>query len=148
MAIQRESKAVKKFIEASTRILEIHRIENSVSSAMPDLLGQNRFAATFWLEAKALPKWPARKTTFPLKGAFEKGQQAFGRAWRTFSHKQNGHAYCLLAVEKERIGRDWLLLPFNEGDLEQKTKSELFDVAICVGLDSIIHYLASIGHEI
>lgn len=134
-----EEIAVNKLIDKSLGVLKIFKIENTVNNAMPDLICENRKGTAFFIEAKHLVEWPKRDSTFPLRSKFEKGQQAFGSSWVSWG----GHDFCFLKVG---AGRDYefYLLPFNNGRLSEKTKDELIDCSIMIGLQNIIDYLGAL----
>lgn len=124
--------------EAAQGILQMDRVENQCRESMPDVNGINRNGVDFWLELKALHVWPKRATTCPLKGAFQKGQIAWGLARNSWG----GQSFVLL-----RVGKDWLLMyPWRE--MEEATQAQLRACAI-VTTDNpggIAHYLGSLQH--
>ena len=77
----KEQRLWNNFHDIARGSLNMHRIENMISDGMADIIGINRIGTAFWLELKALDKWPARDSTCPLKGKFEKGQLPFLREW-------------------------------------------------------------------
>lgn len=121
--------------KASIGRLNLRRIENSVGEAMPDVIGINRKGNSFWLELKYLDEWPKRNTTFPLNGAFERGQLGFSRQWNDWK----GHAYILLVV-----GKDYILLnPFHQ--LDKMNKDELLSMAtLVIGKELVVKYLENL----
>lgn len=136
---QREAKAVNKFIKETEGYFKLFKIENKIPGPMPDVVGENRKGHAFWLEAKQLEKWPARETTFPLKGAFQRGQQGWSRSWNSWG----GNAFCLLKVGDGRVS-EFYLIDFMRGDLETKTRSELMEVVLAEGINNIISYLENV----
>lgn len=136
---QREAKAVAKFIESSMGRLKIFKIENKIPGPIPDLICENRKGTSFWIEAKQIIKWPSRSTTCPLKGAFERGQQGWSRAWISWG----GNAFCLLRVGEGR-SYEFFLLDFTGEDLERVTLDDFERVVIKKGISNIIEYLENI----
>ena len=118
------------------RKLKALRIENLYSGeSMPDVLGINRKGTVFWIENKALEKWPARASTFPMKDSFEPGQLTFGRMWRFWK----GHSFVLLRVGKNQY---ILLNPIRE--LHLMTQQELIETSCHLGKLEILEYLESL----
>lgn len=136
---KKETKAVDKLISSSSGRLKLFKIENTIGSAMPDLIGENRSGKSFWLEAKHLDAWPKRESTFPLKGAFEKGQQAWSKAWISW----NGNAFLFLRVGEIRTYH-YFLIEFTRDDLELKTQLELMTLTIREGIENIIDFLENL----
>lgn len=131
----KEQKAYDNFSADSVGVLKLYRVENMIGSAMPDVIGENRKGAAFWLELKALHEWPKRATTCPLKGKFEKGQLGWLRAWVSW----NGRAYVLL-----RVGVDFYLLdPRNA--LDELPTSQLIESALVTGKATIIKFLSELA---
>lgn len=128
--------------EAALFKLRMWRVENQLQK-LPDVIGVNPHGVTFWLELKALDKWPARDSTLPLKNAFEKGQIPFSRDWGMWK----GHAFVLL-----RVGTyEWYLYDVTptqpERDIRTMTKIQLLMRACCISMDgpqTIIDYLSSL----
>lgn len=135
---KKETAAVDKFISESHGRLKCYKIENTIGSAMPDVISENRHGTAFWVEAKHIDDWPKRPTTCPLKGHFERGQQGWARSWKSW----NGKAFVLLRVGMGR-GAQFYLLAVGSHDLDAIPKSRLIDDEICVaaGLSNIIEYL-------
>lgn len=128
----KEQKLWSNFRDYSIGLLNMHRIENMIAEGMADVIAINREGAVFWLELKALDKWPARATTCPLKGKFEKGQLPFLRQWRSWK----GHSFVLL-----RVGLDYFLLD-PRLDLDKLTKDGLVELAAFVkGRAEVREYL-------
>ncbi len=98
---------------------------------MSDVVGITKRGVVFWVENKALAKWPERHTTYPLKDAFEPGQIPFMRQWKWWK----GHAFVLLRVDKDY----YLLDPVM--DLKEMTALELIHAAIKVGKIAIVEHL-------
>lgn len=136
MTRQREQKSWDTFSKAlDPRQVKPFRIENLYSgSGMPDVLSINRRGTVFWIENKALEEWPKRDTTKPLRDAFEPGQLAFGRQWKTW----HGISFVLL-----RVGQAYFLLDPDE-PLDMQTKDELLANAVVVGKDVIANYLENL----
>ena len=111
--------------------LKLFRVENMCVDGMADIIGLNRRGVTFWLESKALDKWPERHTTFPLKDVFEPGQIPFLRQWKWWK----GHAYVLLRIDTEFI----LLDP--DLELKEMTAVALLSSAIISGKLAIYSHL-------
>lgn len=121
--------------KASIGRLQMHRIENSVGEALPDVIGINRNGTAFWLENKYLEEWPKRATTFPLASAFQRGQLGKLRMWRDWK----GRSFVLL-----RVGKDFILLNPSH-PLKEMNQAELMSIAaLIVGKDEIIKYLESL----
>lgn len=137
MARFKEQKAYDAFKKHAEGRLDLNRIENMVGEAMPDVIAINRGGVVFWLELKALEAWPARATTMPLRGKFEKGQLGFLCSWRT---GWKGHAFVLL-----RVGRVYLLLrPFMDLD-KTYTKADIEGAAMVYGTpNEIIEFLEAL----
>ncbi len=133
---QRAWDTFKRNAEGST--LDLMRVENLARSATPDVNGINDNGREFWLELKALDKWPARASTCPLKGAFEKGQLGFCLARRS----KGGHSYVLLRVDKEYF----LIDPYlnHKINITERTTSELMTFVIVQGVKEIVKFLESI----
>lgn len=121
--------------KACDGLLNQTRIENMLGEATPDINGCNRHGTGFWIELKALTDWPARSTTCPLKGHFEKGQLTFLR--NKLSWKQA--AFVLLRVR----GKEWYLLDPTK-ELEQLNKEGIIAASFAIGKDKCISYLESI----
>lgn len=111
------------------------RIENMLGEATPDINGCNRHGTGFWIELKALTDWPARDTTCPMKGHFEKGQLSFLRG--KLSWKQP--SFVLLRVSS----RDWYLLDPSQ-DLDKLNKQGIIRASFAMGKEECISYLESI----
>jgi len=109
------------------------RIENQIGEATPDVIARNNSGSTFWLELKALDSWPKRRTTLPLKNAFEPGQVPFLRQW--IGSERLGLAFVLLRV----AGIYYLLNP--KLDIREMTSEEIVDTAICSGKINVLAYL-------
>lgn len=108
--------------------------------SLPDIIGINRKARTFWIELKALDAWPVRDSTLPLKNVFEPGQVPFLKEWRGFG----GWSFVLVKIGTGREAQWCLFTPLGgvTKDLTELTRSELIqEAAIALGLDSIIEYL-------
>jgi hypothetical protein len=116
--------------------LHFWRVENQVVSGMADVNGINLSGREFWLELKALDDWPARASTLPLKGAFEKGQIPFLKekaSWR-------GIGYVLLRVKTQF----YLLDPKPRAGLPELVDATKYDIiknAVCEGKQQIINHL-------
>lgn len=137
---RKETAALDKFIAESHGRLKMYKIENTIASAMPDLVGENRKGSAFWIEGKHIDDWPRRPTTCPLKGAFERGQESWARSWESW----NGISLVLLRVGMGRGGCYYLLRIDSEG-LEVKTKESLLtNSCVAAGLENIIEYLENI----
>lgn len=119
----------------SLGMLQMHRIENSIGEALPDVVGINRIGSTFWLELKYLEEWPKRASTLPLRTSFERGQLGKLRMWRDW----NGNAFVLLRVSKDFI----LLNPSHP--LKDMTQAEIMSMAaLIVGKHNVINYLVTL----
>ena len=114
--------------------LKLFRVENMCVDGMSDVLGINRKGTVFWIENKAIPEWPPRPTTCPLKDAFEPGQIPFMRQWKWWG----GNAFVLLRVNVEFV----LLDP--DADLRSMNAMELLTGAISKGKRSIYEHLESL----
>lgn len=137
MARLKEQKAYDTFkLHAAGRI-DLNRIENMIAEAMPDVIAINRRGVVFWLELKALEAWPARSTTVPLKGKFEKGQLGFLCSWRT---GWQGQSFVLLRVDKVYF----LITPSMDLD-KTWTRSDIESQSILSGSPvDIIEFLESL----
>lgn len=134
---QREQKSWDTFSKGlDPRQAKPFRIENLYSGdGMPDVLLINRRGTVFWVENKAIEKWPARATTLPLRDAFEPGQLSFQRQWREW----HGIAFTLL-----RAGLDYYLLDPDE-PLDKLTREELISRATVMhGKIEICTYLENL----
>lgn len=131
MSKNKEQLAFSAFKEASVGVLNLKRIENTITSGQPDVIAINRKGAVFWVELKALISWPVRDTTAPLKGKFEKGQLSQLREWISW----RGHGFVLLRVDKEFFLLDPKL------DLEAQGKKEMSERALAVGKKECVKYL-------
>jgi len=74
--------------------LNCYRVENQIAEAMPDVVGQNKNGATFWLELKAINIWPKRASTPVLRGKFEPGQIPWAVQWNQWG----GNAFILAKI--------------------------------------------------
>lgn len=132
MARLKEQRAWDNFKAALVgRDVKCKRVENQIGEGMPDVIGINRNGWVFWLENKAIEKWPVRASTLPLKGIFEPGQVPFMRSWQDW----RGNAFVLLRVDKEF----YLLNP--KLALTDLTTSEIIATAVVVGKKEIVNYL-------
>jgi hypothetical protein len=113
--------------------LKLERVENQIRDAMPDVVGQNRRGASFWLEFKAIDKWPVRNTTPVMRNCFEPGQLPWLRSWCQWG----GHAFVILRAQT----RDWLLLNPLDDKLLEHGRADLVRSAIFCGKCGIIDYL-------
>lgn len=137
MSKNKEQLAFAAFKEASVGVLNLKRIENTITSGQPDTININRKGASFWMELKALHLWPVRGTTPVLKGKFEKGQLSQLREWISW----RGHAFVLL-----RVGKDFFLLD-PKLDLESQGHFELAHHALAVGKSQCVEYLAALENK-
>jgi hypothetical protein len=119
--------------------LLLKRVENTAGDPLADVIGQNRKGTAFWLELKALDKWPARATTQPLKGKFEPGQIPFAKEWNYWG----GFAFVLL-----RVGvTEWFLLwprDPRQPEIADMTSKEIREWCAASGLHNIIEFLEEI----
>jgi hypothetical protein len=114
--------------------INMKRIE-SIGSGMSDTININANGVTFWMEVKALYKWPAREKTCPLRNAFEPGQVPFLREWRCWK----GQSFVLLKVADSY----YLLDP--DDPLDEMNTSELINHAVSFDIDGIILFLMNLG---
>lgn len=129
-----EQRAWDSFKPATIGRFKTYRVENQLSNGMPDVICINKRGVVFWLENKALDKWPIRASTIPLKGKFEPGQLGFMREWRD----RGGNSFVLLRAEKVY----YLLNP--KLDLESLTKLQLVGLAVVTSKSEIIEYLEAL----
>lgn len=135
MSRTKEQRAYDSFSRRAQKVLRLWRME-TINTGMADVIGKNERAGVFWLEMKALDDWPKRPTTFPLKGAFEKGQIGFLKEWGN----AGGHGFVLLRVGESAY---YLFDPKNvDGDLRTMTREDLVRAAVVFGVDAVIEYLA------
>ena len=132
----KETQAVNKLIADSHGRLKLYKVENTIASAMPDLIGENRKGTAFWIEGKHIDDWPKRATTCPLRSHFEPGQQAWHRSWESW----NGHALVFLRVGIGR-GASFYIFRHNGDDMEKMTKAQLLDICVAASITDIIEYL-------
>lgn len=139
---KKEKRLNSKFIRDSERRLKIIQIENMVGAATPDLNGINRNGREFWLEGKHILKWPARQSTCPLRGAFEKGQLGWIKARQSWG----GRAYVLLFVGEGRDTTVCLVDPSLHGDVKlDEVPLAFFErgVVAC-GFEFVVQFLESL----
>jgi hypothetical protein len=141
MARTPEQKSWDTFSKALVGRIRYERIENSVRSAMPDVIAQNRMGVSFWIENKAIAAWPARASTLPLRGRFERGQLGFLRAWMSWG----GRGYVLLRVGEGNDSTYLLLNPL--APLDKMTREELARAIIANGKDNIIAFLEKLSND-
>lgn len=138
---KKETRLTSKFIKDCERRLKIIKIENMVGAATPDLNGINRNGREFWAESKHILKWPARQSTCPLQGAFEKGQLGWIKARQSWG----GKAYVLLFVGE---GRDMVIHLCDPGLVDVKlSELPLEDFKKClvaVGYECVVEFLESL----
>lgn len=139
MARTPEQKSWAAFSKSLVGRIRFERIENSARSAMPDVIAQNKRGTAVWIENKAIPAWPARDSTLPLRGRFERGQLGWGRAWISW-----GGYSCVLLRVGEGAKAEWLLLNPSM-PLDEMTKGQLLWSAFRVGKDNIIEFLENLG---
>lgn len=114
--------------------LLLHRVENMCVDGMSDVVGINQNGTAFWIENKALPDWPARLDTFPLRDAFEPGQLPFLRQWKHWK----GNGFVLLRVDKEFLLLDPVL------PLDKMCAVLIINNAIVVGKKKVCEYLENL----
>lgn len=107
------------------------RVENMVGNATPDVIAVNRKGVTFWIENKAIGRFPVRAATPVLGSAFEPGQLSFARAWMN----KGGYSFVLLRVDQAYYLLDPRL------PLEEQNTHELCEHALAATKSRIIEYL-------
>ncbi len=133
MARLKEQRLWDVFSAAAEKTLKLHRVENLIGNGMPDVIGINDRGTSFWIELKAIDKWPVRGTTAVLRNAFEPGQIGFQKEWNSW----NGRAFTLL-----RIGvSEFMLLSASEHNLLTLTQGQILDGVLCHGKHEIVKYL-------
>lgn len=139
MSRQREQKSWDTFKNSlDPRTLKPFRIENLYTgSGMPDVLMINRRGVVFWIENKAIERWPARDSTCPMRGIFEPGQISFGRQWIEW----HGLSFVLL-----RVGLEYFLMDPRD-NLEQMRQTDIYGHCLEHGKAEIIKYLENLKHE-
>ena len=133
---QKETKARDAFRSRAEGKINIELIENQQSSSTPDAICINRRGSVFWLEFKALDKWPVKAATCPLKNSFERGQIPKLKEWVSW----NGLAFVLLKVSDEF----YLLHPKSDVDLTMMTQENISIFCVASGLGNVVTYLENI----
>lgn len=132
---KKETKEVSSLIKKCEGRLKLYKVENMVGAAMPDVVGENRKGAAFWMEAKHLEKLPVRDSTPPLRGAFEKGQLGWGVSWKSWG----GNSFVIVIVGNGS-GKEYFLLN-TEKDLDLLPKSEFLKKVLASGFENVVSYL-------
>lgn len=118
--------------------LKFWRVENLHGDGMSDVYGRNRNGRDFWLEFKAMEKWPARASTCPLKDKFEPGQIPFLKT-------QFSWGGCGFVILRVREWDEWFMIHPRDGiDLREMTRKDIEDRALALGLKNIIQALTDL----
>jgi hypothetical protein len=114
-----------------------HRVENLCGNGTPDVVCQNNYGTTFWLENKDVEYWPKRPGTAILKNAFEPGQLPWLRSWNW----RGGHSFALVRIE----GEYHLLDP--DLKIEEMTRAQLVRDALGIGKKDILEFLYNLKNK-
>lgn len=104
---------------------------------MPDVVCQNNYGTTFWLENKDVEYWPKRPDTKVLSRAFEPGQLGWARAWNW----RGGYCFALVRIE----GEYFLLDP--DMKIEEMTRAQINHSALGIGKADILEFLYTLRNK-